>query len=50
MSNHVCKIDKTCSCYVVGLEPNEKCPKHGAGEYPPRCADCGKFISQKENN
>jgi len=22
---------------------------HGAGEYPPRCADCGKFIAKREN-
>ena len=42
---HVCKIDKTCSCSVVGLEPSEKCPQHGGGEYPPRCVTCGRFVS-----
>lgn len=39
---HVCKPDKTCICYALATEPNEKCPVHGV-EYPPRCS-CGRFV------
>jgi hypothetical protein len=45
MKTHTCSIDKTCCCSVAGFEPNEKCPKHGFGQYPPRCGKCGKFMS-----
>jgi hypothetical protein len=28
----------------VALEPDERCPVHGPGEFPPRCAECGRFL------
>ena len=44
--SHVCKESRTCCCYQLALEPDEKCPVHGAGEWPPRCETCGKFIGR----
>lgn len=41
---HICKEGTTCTCSIIGLEPNEECPVHGGGIYPPRCESCGKFI------
>lgn len=41
---HTCQESNTCCCSVQGLEPNERCPIHGAGEWPPRCGYCGKFL------
>lgn len=49
MANHECREDRTCRCSIVGLEPNEKCPTHGAGEYPKRCGECGRFLRTEEN-
>lgn len=48
MKQHTCKESKTCSCSVIGLEPDEECPVHGYGEYPPRCEICGRFIKRTE--
>jgi len=45
-ARHVCRESKTCACDIQGLEPNEECPVHGAGEYPPRCGTCGRFITR----
>jgi hypothetical protein len=42
--SHVCHEGKTCSCYLLALEPNEDCPVHGHGEYPPHCCVCGRFL------
>ena len=47
MKKHKCKEDKTCTCSIVGLEPDENCPKHGCGEWPKRCEICGRFIKVK---
>ena len=44
---HVCKESNYCICSQFALEPNENCPIHGAGEYPPRCMYCGEFIKRK---
>ena len=41
---HECVEDDTCICRQDAAEPDEKCPVHGAGEWPPRCSICGKFI------
>ena len=49
MKKHVCQEDKTCCCYQLALEPDEKCPLHGAGDWPPRCETCGRFIHRKYN-
>jgi hypothetical protein len=43
---HVCVDDKTCTCSMQALEPDEECPVHGAGPYPPRCGKCGRFIKR----
>lgn len=29
------------------MEPDEECPIHGAGEWPPRCCICGRFLKRK---
>ncbi len=41
---HVCQRPRTCSCSSQGLEPNEDCPIHGAGDWPPRCERCGRLM------
>ena len=43
---HVCAEDKTCTCSIQADEPDEKCPVHGGGSYPPRCGKCGQFIKR----
>lgn len=47
-NNHICKEDRQCSCSLLALEPDEDCPVHGVGIFPPRCILCGKFISYKD--
>ena len=44
---HVCRESTTCTCYQLALEPDEECPVHGWGEYPPRCGTCGRFLKRK---
>ncbi len=48
MKPHICLESTSCTCSVVGLEPDETCPVHGAGEWPPRCCRCGKFMHREE--
>ena len=48
MKEHECKPSNTCLCRVTALEPDEKCPVHGAGEFPPRCDTCGRYVEWKE--
>ena len=43
-SEHICHQVDYCLCDVMALEPNEDCPIHGHGEFPPRCMICGKFM------
>lgn len=43
---HECKEATGCCCSIGGLEPNDDCPVHGCGEWPPRCQTCGKFIKR----
>lgn len=45
---HVCRESKTCTCYLLALEPDESCPQHGAGEWPLRCGICGRFLKRTE--
>lgn len=50
MSNkkeHRCKEDRNCCCSVQALKPNEDCPLHGYPR-PPRCGECGQFMSYTE--
>jgi len=35
-SSHRCREARTCCCYQLADEPNERCPVHGFGEWPPR--------------
>jgi hypothetical protein len=42
--DHVCEVPKSCICPINALEPDEKCPIHGAGEYPNRCIKCGRYM------
>lgn len=44
MKDHTCKRAHTCSCDIQGLEPDESCPVHGGGEWPPRCEICGRLM------
>jgi hypothetical protein len=46
IKEHICETSRACVCSLVATEPNEECPKHGAGEWPPRCAECGRFMTQ----
>jgi hypothetical protein len=41
---HVCAESRDCCCSTTALEPNEDCPRHGAGPWPIRCGECGKFL------
>jgi hypothetical protein len=44
MKPHECRESKTCICRCDADEPNDDCPVHGCGEFPPRCGACGKFL------
>lgn len=46
---HKCKQLDYCICDISALEPNENCPVHAAGIYPPRCVICGRFMKIKNN-
>jgi hypothetical protein len=47
MKNHKCKQLDYCICSIQGLEPTETRPIHGAGEWPPRCMYCGRFMKKE---
>jgi hypothetical protein len=44
MKEHECKRNTFCTCDTQAFEPDEECPVHGAGEFPPRCCICGRFM------
>ena len=48
MTDHTCTRNKSCICSTRALEPNENCPIHGLGEWPPRCVICGRFLKYKK--
>lgn len=48
-TQHACHEVDFCLCSIIGLEPAEACPIHGAGIFPPRCVVCGKFMSWENN-
>lgn len=50
MKPHECKESTTCTCYILADEPNEECPQHGGGEWPPRCGECGRFLKREALN
>lgn len=41
---HECREARACCCSVTALAPNEECPVHGSGPWPPRCGECGRFL------
>lgn len=43
IKEHICKRIDYCICSSIADEPNENCPIHGHGEFPPRCIICGRF-------
>jgi len=47
MKAHQCRESDVCSCSLTALEPDERCPIHDAGIWPPRCAECGRFLPWK---
>jgi hypothetical protein len=50
MKPHICVESKTCVCGITADEPDEKCPVHGAGEWPPRCCICERFMKRDEGD
>lgn len=44
MKEHKCRESETCMCGLLAYEPNDRCPIHGCGEWPPRCEVCGRFM------
>jgi hypothetical protein len=48
MKKHRCREGRTCVCSIVALEPEEDCPIHGSGPWPPRCKICGRFIRRRK--
>ena len=50
--NHICKESTTCSCDIMGFEPDDFCPQHGGSRetWPPKCEICGRFIKQRKED
>jgi len=48
MADHECREQgrrpEDCICDSHRGEPDERCPVHGAGEWPPRCEECGRLL------
>jgi len=42
--SHVHKRPSWCCCSTTALEPDDDCPTHTSGEWPPRCELCGQFM------
>lgn len=47
---HVCHEPTGCTCCTGALEPDDNCPKHGCGPWPPRCEECGRFLPWSVRN
>lgn len=45
---HTCRRPTSCCCRADSLDPSEDCPVHGAGEWPRRCGECGRFMFWQE--
>jgi hypothetical protein len=41
---HTCHRNRSCTCSIQGLEPDDDCPIHSDGEFPPRCCVCGRLL------
>lgn len=46
IDTHECEEDDVCCCGIAAIEPDESCPVHGCGPWPPRCCHCGRFIER----
>jgi hypothetical protein len=46
MKPHICRKSNTRGCYQLATEPDEECPVHGIGPWPPRCEVCGRFVKR----
>jgi hypothetical protein len=44
MKKHEHKKADYCTCYPLGIEPDDTCPVHGIPDYPTRCVVCGQFM------
>ncbi len=47
MKKHKHKESQECNCWILSDTPDEDCPQHGIGEWPPRCQYCGRFIKRR---
>jgi len=50
MKEHKCCPIDYCTCSILADEPNEDCPIHCSGPWPPRCGDCGRFLEKSAND
>lgn len=41
---HECRESTVCRCRMDADEPDDRCPVHGMGMYPPKCAECGRYM------
>ena len=44
MTDHKCRAMTGCICWTGDLEPDDNCPMHGSGAWPPQCEVCGRFL------
>lgn len=44
---HECKEPTSCACDSSAFEPNDECPVHAGGPWPPRCGECGRFMKRE---
>ncbi len=42
--DHKCIESNICTCNTLADSPNEDCPVHMDGTWPPRCCICGRFM------
>jgi len=47
-NKHKHERNKSCTCSISGLEPDDDCPLHSGGEWPPRCVFCGRFMKWRK--
>ncbi len=41
---HTCQRPRSCCCSMSADEPDDRCPIHGGGEWPPKCGTCGRIM------
>jgi hypothetical protein len=45
IAHHEHRRSSDCTCTMSALEPDDNCPVHTGGEWPPRCEVCGQYMS-----